>query len=67
MIMTRIIASVLALGALSGSALAQATGTPPPPVGPTQVQCNQGWTANSQWSKEQFTAACAKLKQGQGQ
>lgn len=56
-------ASVLAI--IAGSAFAQTT--PAPPVGPTAVECNQGWKEGSQWTKEQFTAACLKLKEGQKQ
>jgi hypothetical protein len=60
----RMIMSVCAAGMFASAALAQTT--PAPPVGPTKVQCDQGYKEGSQWTKEQFTAACDKLRQGQG-
>lgn len=63
--MIKMLATVCALGAFSSAALAQTT--PPPPIGPSKVQCDQGYREGSQWTKEQFTAACEKLRQGQAQ
>jgi hypothetical protein len=62
--MLRVLATAGALGMLSGAAFAQATGTPVPPQGPTQVECDQGYQQGSRWSAQEFTAACAKLREG---
>jgi hypothetical protein len=63
----RLLATAGILGLLSGGALAQATGTPVPPAGPTQVECDRGYRADSGWTLQEFTAACAKLREGRGQ
>ena len=52
---------VCAAGFLSASAMAQ--GTPPPPLGPTEVQCSAGYKDGMGWTKDQFTSACQKLKE----
>jgi Spy/CpxP family protein refolding chaperone len=51
-----------ALSLLATAALAQTTSPPQPPMGPTQAQCDQGWKEGSQWTKDEFTTACQKLK-----
>ena len=63
--MIRLIVPTCALAIFAGSALAQTT--PNPPVGPTKVECDQGYKADGPWTQAQFTAACDKLRQGQGQ
>jgi hypothetical protein len=64
--MLRILTTAGMLGLLSGAALAQATGTPVPPIGPTKVECDQGYREGSRWTQQEFTAACAKLREGSG-
>ena len=44
-----------------GSALAQTTQAPPPPAGPTDLQCREGYKAGMQWTQAEFTKACADL------
>jgi hypothetical protein len=63
--MLKILATLCALGVGSAAALAQQQTPPVPPTGPTAVDCQQGWKADSKWTQEQFTAACAKLREGQ--
>jgi len=47
-----------------GSALAQTTGqAPPPPQGPTELQCRDGYKAGMAWTQAEFTKACADLAQ----
>jgi len=60
--MLRMTATILALS--FGSSIALAQTAPPPPAGPTMVQCEQGWKQGSQWTKDQFEAACVKLREG---
>jgi hypothetical protein len=64
--MIRILASACAASIVTGVALAQTT-PPVPPIGPTKVECDRGYQAGSQWTQDQFTKACDKLRQGQGQ
>jgi hypothetical protein len=52
---------VMCAAALSTSALAQGT-APQPPIGPTEMQCQEGYKDGMQWTRDQFTAACAKLR-----
>ena len=47
--------------AVSG-ALAQSPTSSPPPAGPTEVQCSEGYKDGMSWTREQFTKACADLK-----
>jgi len=47
----------------STAAVAQQGSTPPPPSGPTQVQCQEGYKQGMQWTKQQFEAASLKLKE----
>lgn len=54
-------ASLITLFA-AGAALAQTTITKPPPEGPTVVQCNQGYKEGMNWTRDEFTKACAALK-----
>ena len=65
--MLRIIALACAAGVFAGGAFAQTTPAPMPPTGPTQVQCDQGYQEGSRWTKDQFVAACVKLRQGRNQ
>ncbi len=46
-----------------GSALAQTTQAPPPPLGPTELQCRDGYKAGMPWTQAEFTKACADLAQ----
>lgn len=55
------IASVFYAVAFS-AALAQTTTLPPAPVGPTDVQCSQPFKEGMGWTLEQFTKACAEMK-----
>ena len=54
---------VLATLAGMGSAMAQTTQTPPPPVGPTELQCRDGYQSGMAWTQAEFTKACADLAQ----
>lgn len=49
--------------AFSTAVLAQGT-APQPPIGPTEMQCQEGYKDGMQWTRDQFTAACAKLREG---
>ena len=62
--MIRLIFPTCALAIFAGGALAQTT--PTAPVGPTKLECDQGYKGGP-WTQAQFTAACDKLRQGQGQ
>lgn len=53
---------LLATLGFASSALAQTTPAPPPPTGPTIVQCNQGYKDGMPWTREQFTKACVDLQ-----
>jgi len=53
--------AVLLTLASMGSALAQTTQAPPPPAGPTDLQCRDGYKAGMQWTQAEFTKACADL------
>jgi hypothetical protein len=63
--MLKVLATLCALSVGSAAALAQQQTPPVPPIGPTAVDCQQGWKADSKWTQEQFTAACAKIREGQ--
>ena len=65
--MQKFVMAACALGLLSGSALAQKATTPPPPAGPTDVQCQQGWKQGMKWTKDQFQQACMKMKDSKKQ
>jgi hypothetical protein len=56
------LATLIALAGM-GSALAQTTQAPPPPQGPTELQCREGYKAGMPWTQEEFTKACADLAQ----
>lgn len=43
-------------------ALAQTTQAPPPPEGPTSVQCRDGYKEGMPWTKSAFEQACAQLR-----
>ena len=43
------------------SAFAQTTTLPPAPVGPTSVECSQGYKDGMNWSREEFAKACAVM------
>ena len=43
--------AVLLTLASMGSALAQTTQAPPPPQGPTELQCREGYKAGMQWTQ----------------
>ena len=58
--MKSVIALIFTL-ATFGPVLAQTSPAPPPPLGPTAVQCQDGYKEGMQWSKEAFTKACADL------
>jgi hypothetical protein len=50
----------------STATIAQTQGTPPPPpTGPSAAQCQEGYKEGSQWTKQQFEAACLRIKEGQ--
>jgi hypothetical protein len=51
-----------AAAVMSSAALAQGT-APQPPIGPTEMQCQDGYKDGMQWTRDQFTAACAKLRE----
>ena len=59
--MIRTTICLCALGMLSTVALAQTT-PPPAPIGPTQAQCERGYTAISMWTLAEFQAACGKMR-----
>ena len=61
--MMKFIFAAAMLVTLPAAAFAQQQPAPPPPAGPTVVQCNQGYKDGMQWTKEQFAAACLRLKQ----
>ncbi len=46
----------------AGTAFAQTTTPMPPPTGPTEVQCSQGFKEGLGWTREQFDKACADLQ-----
>lgn len=58
--MKSVLAVVFTL-ATFGPVLAQTTAAPPPPLGPTALQCQEGYKQGMQWSQEEFTKACADL------
>jgi hypothetical protein len=59
--MLRIAVTAFVASFVSSIALAQTA--PPPPTGPSMAQCEQGWKQGSQWTKDQFEAACLKLRE----
>jgi hypothetical protein len=61
------IKTIVAICALSFAtlAIAQQGTAPAPPAGPTAAQCQQGWKQGQKWTKQQFEAACLKMKDGQ--
>jgi hypothetical protein len=62
--MIKIIVSICALS-FATLAVAQQGTAPTPPTGPTAAECQKGWQQGSKWAKEQFEAACLKIKEGQ--
>ena len=60
--MIKFIAAAFATSILATSVVAQTA--PPPPAGPTIVECQNGYKDGMQWTKDQFEQACAKLRQG---
>lgn len=62
--MKQAVLSLFIMGAMTAVATAQTKQPAPPPPAPqpTVVQCNQGYKDGMQWTKQQFTEACAKLK-----
>jgi hypothetical protein len=63
--MLKVFATLCALGVGCSVALAQQQTPPPPPTGPSAADCQRGWQPSSQWSQDQFVAACAKIREGQ--
>jgi hypothetical protein len=61
--MLKAIAMTAAAVLVSTAALAQGT-APQPPMGPTEMQCQEGYKEGMQWTRDQFTAACAKIRDG---
>lgn len=59
--MKSVLAAVITVATL-GSAIAQTTAAPPPPVGPTAAQCQAGYKQGMEWTREAFTKACADLR-----
>jgi hypothetical protein len=57
------ILAVCAAGLLSTAAFAQTA--PPPPQGPTAIQCRDGYKDGMPWSRAEFLAACQKLQQNE--
>lgn len=60
--MLKAIVLMCAAAVVSTAALAQGT-APQPPMGPTEMQCQEGYKEGMQWTRDQFTAACAKLRE----
>ena len=58
--MKSVLAVVFTL-ATFGPVLAQTTAAPPPPAGPTELQCRDGYKDGMQWTRDAFTKACADL------
>lgn len=50
------------LSALAATTAFAQTTSPPPPISPTEIQCNQGFQEGMGWTREQFVKACAELK-----
>ena len=65
--MQKLLITASALTLLATTAWAQTT---PPTTGttapntPTIAQCQAGWKDGMDWTKEQFEAACLKVRQG---
>ena len=57
-------AAVLISTLISTAAVAQQGTAPPPPTGPTEMQCQEGYKEGMQWTRDQFTSACLKLREG---
>jgi hypothetical protein len=62
--MLKAIATIAAAALISTAAVAQQGTAPPPPTGPTEMQCQDGYKEGMQWTRDQFTAACTKLREG---
>jgi hypothetical protein len=60
--MLKAIVTTCAVALFTTAALAQGT-APQPPMGPTEMQCQEGYKDGMQWTRDQFTAACAKLRE----
>lgn len=59
--------TIIAAGAvalMSSAAMAQDR-LPPPPEGPTVVECRQGYDDNMPWTLQEFVTACQKLREDQ--
>lgn len=63
--MVKLLTALAFAGLFSGTVIAQTTTAPPPPAGPTAIQCREGWKDGMPWNKEAFEAACAKLRQSE--
>jgi hypothetical protein len=61
--MLKAIVTTCAAALLSTAALAQTGTAPPPPTGPTAMQCQEGYKDGMQWTRDQFISACAKLNE----
>jgi hypothetical protein len=61
--MLKAIVVMCAAAVVSTAALAQGS-APQPPMGPTEMQCQEGYKQGMQWTRDEFTAACAKLREG---
>ena len=61
--MLKAIATTAAAALISTAAVAQQGTAPQPPMGPTEMQCQEGYKEGMQWTRDQFTAACEKLRE----
>ena len=61
--MLKALTTICAVTLFSMAAVAQQGSAPPPPSGPTQVQCQEGHKQGMQWTKQQFETACLKFKE----
>ena len=62
--MLKTIITTCATAFVASAAFAQTGTAPQPPMGPTEMQCQEGYKDGMQWTRDQFTAACAKLREG---
>jgi hypothetical protein len=60
MVYMKTIVAACAVALLSSAAMAQ--NVPPPPEGPTAIECRQGYDASMPWTVDEFTAACERLR-----
>jgi hypothetical protein len=61
--MLKAIVTTCAMTALATAAIAQQP-TPAPPIGPTALECQNGYKPGMQWTHDEFVSACAKLREG---